>query len=266
MLKRLVQNKYKLMAFIIGLYLLIDVLQHKGQARVLFPVSFPENSIDTLRPAADNSFINTDKHWVKGINTLEQLNSLDKTKPGFEVDLYFDTLRHIFDVHHDANKSTGLNLVDLLAIYAQRKLDAAIWLDIKNLDEKNRDSILSALIQLRKRYGLQNKLIIESPRAELLTAFTDSLFFTSFYVPMFNPYKLNDEQTKASADKLAARLKACRVNALSGYYFQYPFLQHYFPQYPVLTWADKNPLSLVNLFFRKKIEADNGIFIILYPR
>ena len=40
MLKLIAQNKYKLMAFIIGLYLVVDVLQHKGQTRVLFSKDF----------------------------------------------------------------------------------------------------------------------------------------------------------------------------------------------------------------------------------
>lgn len=264
MLKRIVQNKYKLMALIIGLYLLVDVLQHKGQTRILFPKAFPAYKMDSPVQATNHVFINKDKDWKKAVNTREQLNDLDEAIAGFEVDVYFDTAGLFFDVYHDAGKSTGLRLEELLAIYKQRKLDAGIWLDIKNLDEKNVTAVLTSLIQLRKIYGLQNKLIVESPRVELLTDFTDSLFFTSFYIPMFNPYRLNDEETKKMVAQIAGALHTSRVNALSGYYFQFSFLQHYFPKYPMLTWADKDPFSLVNLVFRKKIEADRNIFIILY--
>ena len=42
MLKLIAQNKYKLMAFIIVLYLLVDVVLHKGQTRVLFPENFTD--------------------------------------------------------------------------------------------------------------------------------------------------------------------------------------------------------------------------------
>ena len=54
MLKWIAQNKYKLMAFIIGLYLLVDVLQHKGQARVLFPKNFTEVKKEALLPQSNN--------------------------------------------------------------------------------------------------------------------------------------------------------------------------------------------------------------------
>lgn len=265
MLKLIAQNKYKLMVFIIGLYLLVDVLQHKGQTRVLFPKSFMHYKTDTSMPKSKATLVNHNKEWEKGVNTKALMNEADVGVAGLEFDVYFDKAKHIFDVHHDADKSIGQDLNGLLEIYQQKKLTASIWLDFKNLDDANAASALGALIQLRNTYNLQNKLLIESGRADLLSAFSDGGFYTSYYTPMFNPYQLSNEEIKYWVDSISTVIKNASVNALSGYYFQYAFLQNYFPNYPVLIWAEKARFSLVNQLFRKKIAADKSIFIVLYP-
>lgn len=265
MLKRIAQNKYKVMAFIIGLYLVVDVLQHKGQTRVLFPKEFPEYQMTDLEPQNKNMLINANKNWKKGINTIEKLDELDAETAGFECDVYFDTAAKIFDVHHDPGKSTGLSLESLLQHYQQKKLTASIWLDIKNLGDANAVSALQSLLQLQKKYSLQNKILVESNRADLLSDFSDSGFFSSYYVPFFNPYKINEAKTAFWADSISSAISKARVDALSGYYFQSSFLSHYFPKYPFLTWIDKSSFSLVNFLFQKKIAADRSIFIVLNP-
>jgi hypothetical protein len=265
MLKLIARNKYKLMVFIIGLYLLVDVLQHKGQARVLFPKKFPAYSTGAGLPKSSSTLINTNKHWKKGVNSKALMQDLNEATAGFECDIYFDTVTNIFHVQHDADKSTGTNLDDLLELYGQKKMNAGIWLDIKNLADANAKVILSSLIQLRNKYGLHNKLLTESGRADLLTAFSDSGFYTAYYTPLFNPYQITGQVMKYWADSISTVIKTAKINALSGYYFQYPFLQHYFPEYPVLIWADNAPFRLVNKLFKQEIAGNKSVYIALYP-
>jgi hypothetical protein len=253
------------MAFIIGLYLVVDVLQHKGQARVLFPKDFAKVKQEAIPPQRKSILISKDKNWKKGVNTMERMNELNTDAAGFECDVYFDTVTKVFDVHHDPGKSIGLGLIALLEQYQQKKLTASIWLDVKNLDDSNASAVLQSLIQLQKKNSLQNKILVESNRADLLAAFSDSGFFASYYVPFFNPYKINESETKRWADSISSVIRNAKVDALSGYYFQCSFLFHYFPQYPVLTWTDNAPLSLVNFLFQRKINADKSIFIALKP-
>ncbi len=265
MLKWIAQNKYKLMAFILGLYLLLDVLQHKGQARVLFPKNFTELKKETLLPKSKSILINKDKNWQKGVNTKEQMNALSMDDAGFECDIYFDTAAGSFSVHHDPDKNIGYSLDNLLQLYQQKKMQAGIWLDIKNLGDSNAPSVLHSLIELRNKYQLQNKILVESGRADLLTAFSDSSFFTAYYAPFFNPYKISKDEMNSMADSMASVISKSKINALSGYYFQCSFLKHYFPQYPVLTWIDNSSFSLVNFLFQRKINGDQSIFIALKP-
>lgn len=265
MLKLIAQNKYKLMACIIGLYLLVDVLQHKGQTRVLFPKDYSVADYVIMQLYSNSKIINKNKSWKKGINTKEQLNKLDGGLAGFECDIYFDTTTRSFYIHHDSDKSIGYNLNDLLQLYAQKRMQASIWLDIKNLNDSNSELILHSLIQFRNKYRLQNKILVESSRADLLTVFSDSSFFTSYYVPFFNPYTISKTELNLWGDSIASVISKSRINALSGYYFQTDFLSHYFYQYPVLTWVDNPPFSLVNLIFQKRIAADTSVFIVLKP-
>lgn len=265
MLKLIAQNKYKLMVCIISLYLFTDVWLHKGQARVLFGKTFPAAALQAGSPKSKSAVVIQNKTWTKGVNTHEQLEQLEITARGFECDVYYDTEKKDFDVYHDADKQTGQTLKALLNQYRQKKMTAAIWLDIKNLTAGNATHVLASLLELQKEYGLQNKLLVESGMAGLLTAFSDSGFYTVYYIPMFNPYQVNDTELKSWADSIVSATNAARVNALSGYYFQYPFLQHYFPRYPVLTWAEKKPLSMVNRLFRNKLAGDTSIAIVLYP-
>lgn len=265
MLKWIAQNKYKAMAFIIGLYLLVDIVQHKGQVRVLFPKQFSGPQYGMLQPQSNNTLMNRHKNWVKAVNTRDRMNRLSVLENGFECDVYFDRSTNSFAVHHDPGKANSYRLDELLQVCQQKKMQAGIWLDIKNLDDSNAASCLTALITLRNTYGLQGRILVESVRADLLAPFTGSSFYTAYYIPFFNPYRLNDQQTQLWADSIAAGISRSRINALSGYYFQCSFLKHYFPQYPVLTWVDKAPFSLVNFLFRRKINAEPSIFIALKP-
>lgn len=253
------------MAFSIGLYVLVDVVQHKGMTRVMLPENFPDYKIDSSFPKNKNTLINTGKEWVKGIDTKELMNKVNSKNSGFELDVYFDLQKKIFDVHHDADKSIGLNLEEQLLIYKQRGLQAGIWLDLKNLEDSNCLSAVNALSALRTKYDLKNKLLVESNRANLLATFSDSGFFTSYYTPVFNPYKLSDAEVKHWVDSISSVIDQSKVNALSGYYFQYPFLHHYFPNYPILIWAANDRFSLVNWLFKKKVAASKEVFIALYP-
>ncbi|HQW83443.1 MAG TPA: hypothetical protein PK987_03230 [Ferruginibacter sp.] len=252
------------MVFIIGLYITVDVLQHKGQTRILFPAAYPVTNATAGIPG-NNKLINLEKNWKQAVNTVEKLNTINLNNSGFECDVYFNIQQDIFEVHHDPDKKTGTTLNDLLVRYQQKKLTASIWLDFKNLTDSNAIPALKKLMHLQNNYNLKNKILVESSRADLLTSFADSSFFTSYYTPMFNPYKIDDVEKVRWVDSIAAAIKNEKVNALSGYYFQYPFLKHYFPGYKILTWAQTNKYSLVNLLFNKKLVSDKSIYIFLTP-
>ena len=265
LLNQLRQNKYKIMAGLLVLYLVADLVLHKGLVRVMIHKNFPDYTINSSLPKNNNKLINTGKVWVKAVNTMALMNEIDKQSSGLECDVYFDSEKGIFDVHHDEDKSKGLNLDDLLKVYNDRGLHASVWLDFKNLDTGNVKQSFSTLLSLRNKYRLREKVLVESSKAELLMPFGDSGFYTSYYTPLFNPYLAGEDSLKHWVDSLTVVMNRSSVNALSGYYFQYPFLHRYFPKYPLLIWSPNDRFSLVNWCYKWQISNAPEVFIGLYP-
>ena len=259
--KKIIRNKYKSIAAILLLLLLADGLTHKGLVRVLLPASFADTAIRPVAPKEKVHFISSGKQWTKAVNTVDLVQELDASVPGFECDVYYDTAKHLFDVHHDADKSKGNSLDMILQASQAKKLDVSIWLDFKNCDTLNNKPALQTLLQLRDRYKLQDKILVESGNIGALEVFADSGFFTSYYTPFFNPYLSGKDSLRQWGQRISEKLAASKVSALSGYYFQYPFLKATFPEFPILTWSPKNQFSLVSWLYNRKINADPAVLI-----
>jgi hypothetical protein len=259
-------NKYFFGLVVILIIICVDILFHKGMTRVLIPDSFTKNISPADFPHCNNILIQHSKRWVKAVDNEAAIKKLAGNTDGFEVDIYFDTTIHSFYVYHDSSGISSLTVDHLLDVYKKRNLTSSIWFDFKNLNYFNHEGSLIALIALRQKYGLQNKMIVESSQISYLTHFCENGFFTSYYTPYFNPYELKENDLKNIVDTISHNLKLYPVSALSGYYFQYPFLKKYYPGYPILTWAEKNNFSLVSAVFNWHLEKESHLKIILYTQ
>ena len=261
----LIRNKYSISVIILVCCLLVDIVIHKGISRVIIPTGFTDKVKPIELPTCNTSLSIKEKNWLKAIDNIEALGELPANAPGIETDVYFDNKKNCFEVYHDSSATSTLNLDSLLSAYQEKGLHAGVWLDFKNLDANNALLSLRETIRLKNNYGLQGKMIIESSSPQYLRQFCDSGFYTSYYVPYFNPYKLPEAELVHFLDSTQQNIRKYPTSALSGYYFQYPVLKKFFPNYPILTWVDKNSASLVGFFFKKQLEYDNNIRIILYP-
>lgn len=258
-------NKYTLSVLIVLLCLFIDIALHKGVTRVMVPDSFTHQRTPVEIPSCKQELLSSDKNWVKGVNTPELAMQLPANTPGFEMDVYFDTIKNYLQVYHDSTVFSETKIEEILAVYQQRNLKACIWLDFKNLSGANQPASLKYIKYLRSKYNLHNKLIIESSTPSSLPAFCDSGFFTSYYIPFFNPYKIDEKELVTFIDTIQNNLSRYRVSALSGYYFQYPVLKKYFPGYPVLTWVENDKVSIITGTFGKVLANDDRVAVILRP-
>jgi len=258
--------KYFLGCLLLLLLISVDVVLHKGMTRVLIPASFSASMSPLHHLHCQSTLLQGQKNWVKAVDSKHSMEILPANADGFEVDVYFDTAAHTFFVYHDSAARSSLTVDQLLDIYKARKLTASVWFDYKNLSSFNREQSLSALIVLRRKYQLENKIIIESSVIRYLVGFCENDFFTCYYTPYFNPYELKGKALQDIIDTLSGNLQRYPVAALSGYYFQYPFLKKYFPDYPILTWAEKDHFSVVSLIFNERLSGDRSLKIILYPQ
>ncbi len=211
-IKGILANKYTLPLLFLLALLITDVLLHKGMTRLMLPLStFPETK-ETNLARCERPLLTTGKNWSQGINTIGKIKQLEKGVEGFEMDVYFDTSKNCLEVYHDSSRYSSLKITSILDIYKSRQLTASVWLDFKNLSASNVGPALHYISGLRKIYGLNNKLIIESSAVEWLQAFCDSGFFTSYYVPFFNPYLLSDFDLKVQLDTIHDILKLVANN------------------------------------------------------
>jgi hypothetical protein len=264
-IKGILKNKYTLPLLFLLALLATDMLLHKGMTRVMLPgYTFPE-ATETVLPRSERLLLSAGKNWRQGINTIEKIEQLEKAIAGFEMDVYFDTSKNCLEVYHDSSVYSSLKITSILDVYRSRQLTASVWLDFKNLTSSNAGPALHYISGLRKSYGLNNKLIIESSAIKSLRAFCDSGFFTSYYVPFFNPYLLSESELKGQLYNIQTGLIKYPTSAISGYYFQYPVLKNYFPSYPILTWSTKPGVSVVATLFSQLLQNDKAVKIVLYP-
>lgn len=262
--KHYYKNRFFLGALVIIIILGTDILLHKGMVRILIPDSFIKNRAPADFPHCDQRLVIHSKVWRKAIDSADAMNKLPASIAGFEVDVYFDSSINSFYVYHDSAGISTIRIEELLDIYKSRNLSASIWFDFKNLTNANHEKALNACVTIRKKYNLQNKMLIESTNIQYLPAFCDKEFYTSYYTPFFNPYLLKENELNQIADSISNNLDRYPASALSGYYFQYPFLKKYFPNYPILTWADKSSLSVVSFIFNRSLQKEEHVKIILY--
>jgi len=200
------RNKYKLMTLIAGLYLLADGLLHKGLVRVMLPVAFPHYKESGLQPRSGQNLEIRSKGWVKAVNTPQHINDLPAGTAGFECDVYFNKGLNRFEVHHDKQAISEYLLDSLFTIYRRRQLNASVWLDFKNLRDSTHAPAITELIRLRSHFKLDDKILVESNHPELLQTFRDSAFFTAYYTPYFNQYKVSEDSLRKKVDWITARL------------------------------------------------------------
>jgi hypothetical protein len=261
---RFLLNKYTVGVYILLAYFALDMFLHKGMLRVLLPAASVERRYPIHFTPCGQTLVNTGKKWVKAVNTVQAIEDLPRDTPGFEMDVYFDTVKNCLLLYHDSANYSTLNIEAVLKVYKEKNLSASIWLDFKNLFAHNEQQSLRYITALRKTYGLTGKLIIESSLPQCLQSFCDSGFFTSYYVPFFNPYRATKPAQVNFIDTVSANIRAYPTTALSGYYFQYPLLKEFFPGFPILTWAEKPGISFTAAIFNRKLLKDSTLQVILY--
>lgn len=257
--------KYKLLAFGVLLFLIVDGIMHKGMVRVMIPTEFLDSPQSSQGVSLRTLLLNNNKEWMKAVNTPQRMNKVSGETSGIEMDIYFDSLTKTFSVHHNIEDTVYYQFEELLKWYHKEGLTASIWMDFKNLSSQNQQEALEMLILLQHKYHLENKILVESSYPELLIPFAEQKFYTSYYVPYFNPYLVDKDSLKIIFNRIQYHLASSKVQALSGYYFQYPFLHERFPNYPLLIWGSNDKWSVVNMIYRRFIENKREIFIKLNP-
>lgn len=215
-------------------FLFFKYLRYEHRRNAL-PELSPVHSDPVYEAAFCNERSFSEKKWIHRINSRERLKIMSKKYIGMEMDIMYDTLKNNFEVYHPPEKPNGFLLEDVFS-NTRNVSGHYFWLDFKNLDEKVRNSSCSKLVELAKKYNINKNIIIESSDPEALAAFTDSGFYTSYYISPFDIDSLSKEKIEFYYKEVKSHLENTSVCALSGNYQQLPFIEKYFPDRDILTW------------------------------
>ncbi len=135
------------------------VWSHRGLS-----INLPENSIESINAAYENEF------------------------KGVEVDIRFISELNKFFLSHDELKNTD-SLTSLDSLFSKVNNSLYFWLDLKNLDNKNKKKVLNRLNDITQKYNNKNKIIIENRDAPALQLLAKNGYYTSLWLK--DPYPKN---------------------------------------------------------------------------
>ncbi|MCD7972986.1 MAG: hypothetical protein LUG18_10045 [Candidatus Azobacteroides sp.] len=245
--------------FLFILAILFVFFKISWKEELLIIRSFPK--LETKGTTYASTAFYEDKYWLHRVNTLERLSIMESKYKGLETDINYDPERNLLYVSHAIQEIPALPLQTFFQ-YVTNKDAHYFWLDIKNLNKNNYTKIYDCLVSIITENGIHpSRIIIESTQPELLEAFTDFGFNTSFYLPYFNLYKLTEEEILNYAKEIDSLLLRSKVNYLSSGYTTYPFIKEYFPEADILLWHTKK--NIFTPYIRKKLSKDEKIKVIL---
>ncbi len=174
--------------------------------------------------------------WLHRVNSIERAEYFLHEYSGFEIDIYYDPARDIFNVDHD-NRDFNTSLYDMFACLSKKgEKSFWVWLDFKNLDKSNMDKALNRLEFLAMKFSVpRNHIIVESSSIEDLSVFHQASYITSFY---FIPPPKEDFFNRM--EKLRNRFYTSGVVAVSSDLKYHDLVEKAFPNVPWLFWDLKS--------------------------
>ena len=226
---------------------------------ILFPLLlvfyFIFYQLNILDVSSDVFYDNSNKLWAHRILDPQKVNDLKEEFIGYEIDVFFNNDKNIFDVRHhgvtnDIDLVTFLNEIENLHLIK-------FWIDFKNLNSSNVESAIFTLDKIALEFDVKSNIIIESKNINLLSAFKLKGFFISYWLPSFHIFKSVFNILNIRDD-----LRKYKPNAISMPYSSVLFYSKKFPNYPLHCWTNEMTSDLDKIKI-KKLSKKNNVKIIL---
>lgn len=219
---------------------------------VFYFIFFQLNILDV---SSDVFYDNSNKLWAHRILDPQKVNDLKEEFIGYEIDVFFNNDKNIFDVRHhgvtnDIDLVTFLNEIENLHLIK-------FWIDFKNLNSSNVESAIFTLDKIALEFDVKSNIIIESKNINLLSAFKLKGFFISYWLPSFHVFKSVFNILNIRDD-----LRKYKPNAISMPYSSVLFYSKKFPNYPLHCWTNEMTSDLDKIKI-KKLSKKNNVKIIL---
>jgi hypothetical protein len=199
---------------------------------------------------------NFEKVWAHRVNSTGKLRLAGKVFSGVEIDVVFQGGSNTFDVNHPPAESINLSLDEYLSAASEVSGSLQLWLDLKNLNDENREQVLSRLEYLVEKYGLGDRfMVVESRNHMSLRHLAQNGIYTSYYVPSMDIDGMSGVEKKAAADALIQNARLAEVRAISFPGRMYGFVKEHMQE-------QLDGLEMLTWFTSKRIdEHDDAVFL-----
>jgi len=210
--------------FVIGLSTILFVTAYM-MPPVATEFSFPENRVW--------------KHRQN--NSVSAIKSIREGTSGIELDIMF--IDGHLRVAHDPTEIANSQLLNrYLKDLADKNVTPTLWLDIKNIWFSNEVEIRTEILDLIERYGLYNRLLVESPRPMQMVRLCQTIIKCSIWAQKtHNPISRTWTRASVRAFSLVANLSSVSID-----YKDASLAEKIVPNdFPVLlyTFSSKNQLA-----------------------
>jgi heptose-I-phosphate ethanolaminephosphotransferase len=168
-------------------------------------------------------------HRVNTLGGLQEMLASGMKLVEVDVLIRNDAPRQFIEVGHDEESMTGGNLEAYLERAEALGGLERIWLDVKNLDETNRDFALEEFGRLDRRFGLKNRAILETGNtSDWVADFSREGWHASYYLPtdeILGALEAGDAaRLESIAGRIAAQVRNQKMPAVSFDARLFPFV------------------------------------------
>jgi glucan phosphoethanolaminetransferase (alkaline phosphatase superfamily) len=183
-----------------------------------------------------------------------------------EMDVTIDEVKQTAFIHHDADDPTGLPLSTLLSLKQSR--GKRLWLDVKNLSDRNVGILLSTLNAAnRSKHDMLVEVSESTAGSTAVKLLSQAGYQVSYYLPTDPAIECAADFTLQSCSEMVSKVEEDLKIGFSSLSFDYramPFVSRLQlpPGVSISTWDLRDlTLALTDLHERKDIEAFN-MFIV----
>jgi len=179
------------------------------------------------------------KLWKHRVNSITELKEATKNFRGIEVDVVFESSLNEFNVRHDIEAPiSDLSLDSFFESINQGASNYFYWLDFKNLTIKIHQQAIAQLEYLIKKYGLEDRIFIESWNTGALFLLKEKGFQTVNWITQFDYNKDSISNYKDQFEKINLNIAKMNFTALSCFHEMYEFVDYYFTDKNIFLWTN----------------------------
>ena len=240
----------------IGIYVLTSVLC----IGLLYTCQY-----QAVKKSSEDEYVSSFKYpegktWAHGVNDTLTAQQKSARFDGIEVDLNFSSYQNQLFVGHELSDTVNLLSFDMWVKAIPYPQEHWYWIDMKNLNERNADSIADIILQVSEKYGIKHRLMVENKNEKALKILKDRGLYVILWVD--NIY-YSQRSSKAWLKLTRAQVKYLHPDALSCEYTMFPLLPQSFPKLNIHFWHTPNPYNAENVAATKNICSDTSVKVVL---